>query len=69
MIGPGLVSILVNPFNERTRESLGLYDRLLKTTIISELDKKRRRVAAWSSVGNSRSPYGGSVGMEKGNVG
>lgn len=53
MIGPCLVSILANPFNDMCwlRESLGPYDRLLKSTIISERGKKRRRVAARSSVG------------------
>ncbi len=50
MIGPGLASIVVNPFNYMRwlRETLGPNDRLLEATIISKRDEKRCRVVAWS---------------------
>jgi len=59
MIGPGLASIVVNPFNCKRwlRETLGPDDRLLEATIISKRDEKRCRVMAWSSVGRISCGY------------
>jgi len=50
MIGPGLASVVVNPFNYMRwlRETLGPNDRLLEATIISKRDEKRCRAVAWS---------------------